>query len=57
MSGLVAKAGSTVALHDAIEMMQDPETRQLLSENGRMLAEKHFTVERMVDQYEELFSV
>jgi glycosyltransferase involved in cell wall biosynthesis len=57
VSGLVAKAGSTVALHDAIEMMQDPETRQVLSENGRMLAEKHFTVERMVDQYEELFSV
>jgi glycosyltransferase involved in cell wall biosynthesis len=57
VSGLVVKAGSTVALRDAIEMMQDPETRKLLADNGKTLAEQHFTVERMVDQYEQLFSV
>jgi len=55
--GLVVKAGSVIALRDAIEMMQDPETRNRLSENGKNTARKHFTLERMVDQYIDVFSM
>lgn len=57
VDGLVVKADSVVALRDAIEMMQDTETRNRIAESGKHTAEKHFTLERMVDQYEELFSV
>lgn len=56
-NGLVVKAGSEVSLRDAIEILQDPETRDRIAASGKLLAETHFTVERMVDQYEELFSV
>ena len=55
--GLVVKAGSVIALRDAIEMMQDPETRNRLAENGKLTAQNHFTLERMVDQYIDVFSV
>ena len=55
--GLVVKAGSVIALRDAIEMMQDPETRNRLAQNGKRTAQNHFTLERMVDQYIDLFSM
>ncbi len=54
---LVVKAGSAIALRDALEMMMDKETRNRIAASGKQTAEENFTVKRMVDQYEELFSM
>jgi glycosyltransferase involved in cell wall biosynthesis len=50
---IVPAASAPHLAEAAIELMENPELRQQLAENGRRLAEQ-LTVERMIDEYEKV---
>ncbi len=51
---LVVKADSAQDLQKAIESLKDPTERKLLGDEGKMTAEKKFSVESMVQKYEDV---
>lgn len=53
---LIVPAGSSAALQEALTKLQDPEAHQRIATAGRQAAENLFLLERMVDQYEQLFN-
>ncbi len=53
--GIVVEANSVSALQKAIQWMQTPANRSALSEAGKRTAEKTFTLQRMIDAYENVF--
>lgn len=56
-SGLLVPPGAPSALADAIERMAtDPELRVRLGAAGRRRYEKQFTLERMIDSFEQLYA-
>ena len=54
---LVVEAGSTRALSEAIFTMSDHETRTRVAQAGKQTAEREFTLEKMVDRYEQLLTL
>jgi len=52
--GRVVPAKNTEALRSAVVTMMDPQKRAVWGDNGKKVALKHFTVDRMVDAYENL---
>lgn len=53
---LVVKAGSWESLQDAMRVITDVEIRRRIGEQGRKAALEHFTLETMIDRYEQLLS-
>ena len=55
-TGLLVPVRDAVALADAIEkLILDPERRQQMGKAGRVLAEKAFTIEHVVDQHIDIY--
>jgi glycosyltransferase involved in cell wall biosynthesis len=53
---IVVPAGSCEALSEAISSMSNPERRSRIALAGKTKAHADFTVEKMVDRYEELLT-
>jgi very-short-patch-repair endonuclease len=51
---MLAQADSVMDLQKAIESLKDPEKRRVLGEQGKLTAEKKFSVEAMIQKYEDL---
>jgi glycosyltransferase involved in cell wall biosynthesis len=56
LDALVVPADSSLALKKAITKMQNPKLREHLARHGKQTAHEQFTVEKMVDRYENLIT-
>jgi glycosyltransferase involved in cell wall biosynthesis len=54
--GLIVPADSSGALSQAIKQMEDSETRERIGAQGKKTATEQFTLERMVENYENVLS-
>ena len=54
---LVVKADDAAALAEAISSLRDPAVRKQIAERGQKTAQEKFSLGKMVDRYENLFTV
>ncbi len=55
-NAIIVKAGSVPALRSALNLLRDPEERAALGAAGEAFAREHFTLEKMINRYEEVLS-
>ena len=57
VTGLLVPVRNAVALADAIQfLIENPEKRKAMGQAGRVLAEREFTIEKVVDSHLDIYN-